>query len=58
MSTPPPNPTPTAEQLRAECHRLIEQLYRHRLNVKLLLTALNGLQMAAGYKANRSPRSR
>lgn len=57
MMTPEPSP-PTADQLRTECHRLIEQLYRHRLNVKLLLMALNGLQMAAGYKANRSPRSR
>lgn len=55
MTTLPPNPPPTAEQLRQQCHAIIERLYRHRLNAKLLASALRGLEIVAGYKANRTP---
>lgn len=59
MTTPPPNPpTPTVEQLRQQCHAIIERLYRHRLNAKLLASALRGLELVAGYKANRQQAQR
>jgi hypothetical protein len=47
------NAPPTADELRRECHSLIESLYRHRLNIRLLRSARLGLQMLCGYKANR-----
>ena len=40
--------------LYRECVQVIGQLYRHRLNRKLLRAALSGLQMIAGYKADRA----
>jgi len=46
-------PAPTAAELARECHQLVEQLKRHRLNVRLLLGAREMLRRSAGYKANR-----
>ena len=53
MNDEPLPQTPTPDQLRRECHDLIEQIYKSRLNVKLLLIALNCLQMLTNYKGNR-----
>lgn len=41
------------EQLRTECHQLIEKIFRHRYGIKLLLCAVATLSTIADYKANR-----
>lgn len=47
---------PSAIELRRECLTLIERLYRHPLNIKLLLAARSALLVIVGYKAGRSAR--
>ncbi|MEH2212987.1 hypothetical protein [Nostoc sp.] len=44
------------EQLRTECHQLIEKIFRHRYGIKLLLCAVATLSTIADYKANRVSR--
>ncbi len=44
------------EQLRTECHQLIERIFRHRYGIKLLLCAVATLSTIADYKANRVSR--
>lgn len=43
----------SADELRRECHLLIESLYRSKLNIKLLTAAKKALKMFVSYKANR-----
>lgn len=44
----------TVEQLRLECHRLIEQISKHPGAAKLLLNLLPLLQLYSKYKQRRS----
>ncbi|RCJ20193.1 hypothetical protein A6S26_05580 [Nostoc sp. ATCC 43529] len=44
------------QQLRTECHQLIEKIFRHRYGIKLLLCAVATLSTIADYKANRVSR--